>query len=588
MLDDDRTEYKKMAAQIFAPTRVIADDASIRDHVDRFRRGETSQPMNTWDVSRVTNMEGLFSGDTVFNEDISDWDTSNVTNMRGMFASCESFNGDLSKWDVSQVEDMTSMFEDCKNFCGLMEDWDVRKVLHTDSMFRNCSRFNSDLTKWKLFKVISAQRMFENCVQFDQRLTLYFVNVVSVDYMFANCYSLDQELVFFLSKMKTATYMFANCRKLNQNLRIDCRAALDISFACDGCISLTHDIFVNATKAKCRGAYRNTKVPWLPPLPNHIGVLVTTHGFISDRSCNVTRSATDENVCLFTLNTDVTLAKITAAECGYVSASWLSHLAENETLKDDERIPKRELANPVLSHYYDVLKDPRFVSNHLLTKEPMEELIASHENFKNYYMANSKKIAMVEGRLLSDENANVEDHILFECTVFEKGDQIIQKTFFADADSREMWHRTIDISYWDESSGEMCHFDFGRRIRASKNYLYEGKEFLIIALNKLIDLIKEHASHVTTILMFDYSCSTYEKPEYKHIVESRKRSTLTSKIRQSIIHGYGGRHNSKKIRMQRFLRVTRKKKNKNCRCLFRAQKSKMRKDKKKKKKAVFR
>ena len=43
-----------------------------------------NQPIGDWDVSSVTNMEGMFDA-TVFNQPIGDWDVSSVTNMGNMF-----------------------------------------------------------------------------------------------------------------------------------------------------------------------------------------------------------------------------------------------------------------------------------------------------------------------------------------------------------------------------------------------------------------------------------------------------------------------------------------------------------------------
>ena len=51
--------------------------------------------MNTWDVSKVTDMSGLFWGHENFDENISNWDVSNVTNMNSMFIGC--FNKDLER-----------------------------------------------------------------------------------------------------------------------------------------------------------------------------------------------------------------------------------------------------------------------------------------------------------------------------------------------------------------------------------------------------------------------------------------------------------------------------------------------------------
>ena len=40
-----------------------------------------NQPIGNWDVSNVTDMFGMFAGNSVFNQPIGDWDVSNVTNM---------------------------------------------------------------------------------------------------------------------------------------------------------------------------------------------------------------------------------------------------------------------------------------------------------------------------------------------------------------------------------------------------------------------------------------------------------------------------------------------------------------------------
>jgi len=43
-----------------------------------------------------------------FNGDISGWDVSKVEDMSGMFSGTSDFNGDIGGWDVSNVEDMVS------------------------------------------------------------------------------------------------------------------------------------------------------------------------------------------------------------------------------------------------------------------------------------------------------------------------------------------------------------------------------------------------------------------------------------------------------------------------------------------------
>jgi surface protein len=61
---------------------------------------------NCWDTSQVTDMSyGFFDQD--FNERIDCWDTSNVVTMQGMFQDVPSFNQPLNTWNVSKVTDMS-------------------------------------------------------------------------------------------------------------------------------------------------------------------------------------------------------------------------------------------------------------------------------------------------------------------------------------------------------------------------------------------------------------------------------------------------------------------------------------------------
>ena len=82
--------------------------------------------LSKWDVSRVTNMDGMFHSMSSFDCDISRWDVSRVTTMEAMFAYALSFNRDLSKWDVSRVTNMDFMFFGASSFtqtlCGAWKD----------------------------------------------------------------------------------------------------------------------------------------------------------------------------------------------------------------------------------------------------------------------------------------------------------------------------------------------------------------------------------------------------------------------------------------------------------------------------------
>jgi Mycoplasma protein of unknown function, DUF285 len=100
-----------------------------------------NQNLNTWDTTDVTDMSGMFEGDTAFNDGgvalVSapgiGWDTTNVTDMNDMFEGDTAFNQDLGSWNISQVSnladalDHTAMSTD--NFDATLDGWADETVL---------------------------------------------------------------------------------------------------------------------------------------------------------------------------------------------------------------------------------------------------------------------------------------------------------------------------------------------------------------------------------------------------------------------------------------------------------------------------
>ena len=80
---------------------------------------ENMPNLTYWDVSSVTDMSAMFShiyGGAMFNQDISGWDVSNVTNMYRMFMGSNQFNQDLSSRDLSKVTN-------CDQFSDWTGEW---------------------------------------------------------------------------------------------------------------------------------------------------------------------------------------------------------------------------------------------------------------------------------------------------------------------------------------------------------------------------------------------------------------------------------------------------------------------------------
>ena len=109
-------------------------------------------------------MENAFYGckNMQFAEGIDTPDLSKVTDMSGMFAGCTAFNQPLNSWNVSNVQKMGStsydsdrvlgMFLDCSSFNQPLDNWDVSKVEGMRRMFSGCTSFDQDLGMWKLEK----------------------------------------------------------------------------------------------------------------------------------------------------------------------------------------------------------------------------------------------------------------------------------------------------------------------------------------------------------------------------------------------------------------------------------------------------
>ena len=94
--------------KMFGPyilNKLSRSDGDIREAVnlwcsDPAAAEEKYGHISKWDVSCVTNMEGLCRDKNSFNEDIGAWDVSSVTTMKYMFYGAEAFNQPLAGWTL--------------------------------------------------------------------------------------------------------------------------------------------------------------------------------------------------------------------------------------------------------------------------------------------------------------------------------------------------------------------------------------------------------------------------------------------------------------------------------------------------------
>jgi surface protein len=151
-------------------TTVITND-NIKELVNTYLTNKNNLPENLrsieigqWNVSGVTDMNGLFQGRTKFNESLNDWNVSNVIIMASMFDYCENFDQDLNDWNVSNVTDMNFMFYNAIKFNKPLNNWNVSNVTDMSYMFGGCERFDQPLNDWTINPQANTLNMFEDCI----------------------------------------------------------------------------------------------------------------------------------------------------------------------------------------------------------------------------------------------------------------------------------------------------------------------------------------------------------------------------------------------------------------------------------------
>ena len=138
-----------------------------------------NQNINMWDTSNVTNMLRMFQNCVVYNQPLSAWDTSKVTNMSYMFDRCTVFNQYIGNWNVSNVTNLSYMFNSCRNFDSYIGDWNTSKVTSIRAMFNLTMYFNQDISKWDMFKVTSMIGTFNGARSFNQDLSSWCVSKIT-------------------------------------------------------------------------------------------------------------------------------------------------------------------------------------------------------------------------------------------------------------------------------------------------------------------------------------------------------------------------------------------------------------------------
>ena len=125
-----------------------------------FKNPSFNAPIGFWDVSNVTNMDGMFYNASVFNQNISNWDVSNVTNMGSLFKNASAFNQDISQWNTARVTKMLDLFRGARAFNQDIGLWDTSQVTSMEAMFQDAIAFAQDISAWCVTQIENEPENF--------------------------------------------------------------------------------------------------------------------------------------------------------------------------------------------------------------------------------------------------------------------------------------------------------------------------------------------------------------------------------------------------------------------------------------------
>ena len=182
--EEDKAKQKQLYQTVNANPQNKEELKAIIDQVEKMGfSGETPIDLNFIDVSRVTDMSGLFENRDL-DVDISKWDVSHVTNMSKMFQKSK-FYGNISNWNVSNVENMDAMFAQ-SSFEGYIGKWNVSRVKTMEKMFYDTLSVDN-LDKWDVSNVTNMKGMFQKVLLFGANINNWKVSDKAItDDMFSN------------------------------------------------------------------------------------------------------------------------------------------------------------------------------------------------------------------------------------------------------------------------------------------------------------------------------------------------------------------------------------------------------------------
>ena len=196
---------------------------------------QVTAPANTQPVFLPGASLRYMFGYTAFNSPL-DWDLTNVTDIEGMFAGTFYQNSRITFSNTQSVTTFAYLFANCYYFNQPI-NFDATSATSFAHMFEYAWEFNQPVTLTNSLQVTTASSMFIDNYAFNQPITFRTDSVTDMTNMFAGARSFNQPISFSVAKLETSTAMFANAWSFNQ----------PINFQSPNLFS-TGSMFQNATK----------------------------------------------------------------------------------------------------------------------------------------------------------------------------------------------------------------------------------------------------------------------------------------------------------------------------------------------------
>ncbi len=135
--------------------------------------------INSWDMSTIEYIHGMFYECSIFNEDISGWVFTNLLRTDSAFEEAFAFNQDISNWNMATVTDMAYMFYNATSFNQPVGNWTLGTVEYMYAMFYGATAFNQDLSNWDFSQVQDIEELFWGASSFDQDLSSWDISSVT-------------------------------------------------------------------------------------------------------------------------------------------------------------------------------------------------------------------------------------------------------------------------------------------------------------------------------------------------------------------------------------------------------------------------